>query len=136
MMKPKLKSDEKAVREIIEDWAAATRENRNDDVLNGHDRSALIFDVLAPLQYKGAAAYRKSWADWQPTFEVPSLFELKELRVVVGSDVAFCHCLIRCGGKLPSGEVVEDLVRATFCLQKKSVTWKIAHQHISMPVTK
>jgi ketosteroid isomerase-like protein len=135
-MKPPLKSDEKAIRKLIQDWAAATRENRNDDVLSGHDSRAIIFDVLAPLQYRGTASYQRSWADWQPTFEVPCLFEIQELKVSVGGSVAFCHCLIRCGGKLPSSELVEDLVRATICLQKKSRKWKIVHQHISMPVTK
>jgi ketosteroid isomerase-like protein len=135
-MKKPTKSDEKAVRQVINDWAAATRENRNDDVLAGHDRRAVIFDVLAPLQYRGAAAYQRSWAGWQPTFEVPCLFEIKQLSVTVGAGVAFCHFLVRCGGRLPSGKSVEDVVRATMCLKKKSRDWRIVHQHISMPVEK
>ena len=135
-MKSKSKSNETAVREVLKQWAAATREDRKDHVLRGHDRNALIFDVLAPLQYKGTAAYRKSWGDWQPTFELPSLYELKELRVLAGTELAFAHCLIRCGGKPLKGKFFEDLVRATFCLKKKAGKWLIVHQHISMPIVK
>lgn len=135
-MKPPSNADEKAIHQVIDNWAAATRENRNKDVLSGHDPRAIIFDVLAPLQYRGSKAYRQSWADWQPPFAIPSLFKIEQLRLAVDAHVAFAHGIIRCGGKLPSGEFVEDLVRATLCLRKKSSQWKIVHQHISMPVLK
>jgi ketosteroid isomerase-like protein len=54
-------TDEVQIRELINDWAKATREGDDDAVLSNHAADLLIFDVLAPLQYKGAAAYRKSW---------------------------------------------------------------------------
>lgn len=125
---------EEAIRSLLEDWARANREAQNDQVLAGHAADARIFDVLPPLQYEGTDAYSKSWDDWQPTFEIPSLFELHDLQITAGSEVGFAHGLIRCGGRLPSGKDIEDWVRATFCFRKTGDSWKIVHQHISMPL--
>jgi ketosteroid isomerase-like protein len=122
-------TNEIQIRELINDWAKATREGDDDAVLSNHASDVLIFDVLAPLQYKGVLAYRKSWAEWRPTDEGEALFEIHELGITAGETVAFAHCLIECGKKPNS-----DWVRATFCLQKSDGKWMITHQHGSMPV--
>jgi ketosteroid isomerase-like protein len=123
--------DEVQIRELINDWEKATREGNDDEVLSNHAADLLIFDVLAPLQYKGAAAYRKSWGEWRPTDEGEALFEMHELGITAGETVAFAHCLIECGKKTNS-----DWVRATFCLQKTNGKWMITHQHGSRPVSR
>lgn len=125
--------NERAVRVVLEEWARATREGRQDDVLGSHLPDAAIYDVLAPLKYEGTAAYRASWAEWQPETTGEGVFAFEELRVTAGAEVAFAHGVIRCGGTLPNGKTFEDLVRATFCLRKQDGGWRVAHQHISMP---
>lgn len=122
-----------AVTCVLEAWAAATREGRPDDVLRSHDPMALIYDVLPPLLYPSPAAYRASWGDWQPDTLGEGQFDLEDLRVTAGDDVAFAHALIQCGGTLPDGTTFSDTVRATFCLMKHGSDWRIAHQHISKP---
>ena len=121
------------IRELLENWAAATRQNRAADVLANHANDALIYDVLPPLRYESAAAYRKSWGDWQPATQGDGTFELVDLAINAGPTVGFAHALIRCGGTLPDGKTFEDLVRATFCLGKAQGTWMVQHQHISKP---
>lgn len=103
-------------------------------MLANHLPDVLIYDVLAPMKYEGAAAYRRSWDDWQPDTQGEGQFELQDLAVTVGGDVAFAHCFIKCGGVLPNGKTFEDLVRVTFCLRKQSGSWKVAHQHNSKPI--
>src|SRR6266581_3611240 len=102
---------EAQVRGLLQQWAAATRKGQRDDVLANYLPDVLIYDVLAPMKYQGAAAYRQSWDEGQ--------FELQDLSVTLGGDVAFAHCFIKCGGVLPNGKRFEDLVRATFCLRKE-----------------
>jgi ketosteroid isomerase-like protein len=85
------------------------------------------------MKYEGAAAYRRSWDEWQPDTQGEGQFALRDLTIVAGGDVAFAHAFIQCGGTLPDGEVFEDTVRATFCLQKFGGAWSVAHQHISKP---
>lgn len=125
--------EEVKVRTLLEAWAKATREERQDDVLSGHAEDVLIYDVLPPMKYEGTEAYRKGWDEWQPDTQGEGQFDLQDLVVIAGKDVAFAHCFIKCGGTLPNGTTFEDLVRATFCLTKASGSWKVAHQHVSKP---
>jgi ketosteroid isomerase-like protein len=122
-----------AIQAVLEAWAKATRENRKDDVLKNHALDLVIFDVLPPMKYDSAEAYRQSWGDWQPQTRDEGRFDLEHLVVEASTDLATAHCFIRCGGILPDGRRFEDLVRATFCLRKRGGSWKVFHQHISKP---
>jgi ketosteroid isomerase-like protein len=101
--------------------------------MENHAADVLIYDVLPPLKYLGAAAYRESWDDWQPDTRGEGQFELQDLLVTAGDRVALASGLIQCGGTLLGGQKFEDLVRATFCLEMQSDEWTVVHQHISKP---
>lgn len=58
-----MNADEAAIGEVLDQWASATRDGREEEVLANHLEELVIFDVLAPLQYTSAAQYRASWAD-------------------------------------------------------------------------
>lgn len=122
------------IRSILESWAQATRLGRQDDVLSSHAPSVLIDDVLPPMKYMSAYAYRRSWDDWQPETQGESRFELEDLSVTAGPDIAFTHGFIQCGGTLPSGRTFQDADRATSCLRKVDGDWKVYHQHLSKPL--
>ncbi len=122
------------IRRLIEDWALATRQNRRGDVLKNHVSDLVVFDVLPPMKYESTEAYRRSWDDWQPETQGEGKFDLENMSVTAGTDVAFAHSFIRCGGTMANGRAFEDLVRATFCLRKIDGLWKISHQHISKPL--
>lgn len=134
MTETQRQADNEQVRERLQSWASATRAGKRSEILKNHHPDVLIFDVLQPMLYKGAEAYRASWDEWQPDTEGDMVFEFTDLNVVAGEDVAFASGLIRCGGTLKDGRGFEDLVRATFCLQKLADKWTVMHQHISKPV--
>ena len=123
--------NETQIKKVLTDWETATRTGNDDAVLFNHATDLIIFDVLAPLQYKSAEAYRKSWDEWRPKDEVDALFKMHELNITASDTVAFAHCLIECGQK-PN----VDWVRTTFCLSKTNGKWMITHQHSSMPMSK
>ncbi len=129
-----MKSEETAIREVIEDWARATREGRHDDVLANHLDDLVIFDVLPPLRYESATKYRESWDEWQPDAQGEMKFELEDLTISAGVDVGFAFGLLQCGGTLPDGKTFRDTVRITFCLRKQHGKWLVAHQHVSKPL--
>lgn len=122
---------ESEVRAILNAWATATREGRQDAVLQSHATDVRLFDVLPPLQYTSAAAYRASWGDWQPDTQGAMVFDWEDLHITADPELAFAHGLIRCGGTLADGRTFQDLVRATFCLRKQAEGWRIVHQHVS-----
>ena len=118
---------------MLEEWATATRRGEHAEVLRNHEPEAVIYDVLPPMKYVGVEAYRKSWDEWQPITEGDFCFDLHDLEVTAGEDVAFAHGFIRCAGRTVGGREFEDWVRATFCLRRHDAGWRVAHQHISMP---
>ena len=126
-------NDEAQVRAVLERWATTTHRGELDDVLANHAPDAVIYDVLPPMKYVGTKAYRESWGEWQPQTQGAGRFELQDLSVVAGNDVAFAHGFILCGGTLTSGQTFEDLVRVTFCLRKVASEWRVFHQHVSKP---
>ncbi|MBF0235015.1 MAG: nuclear transport factor 2 family protein [Desulfamplus sp.] len=121
------------VRTVLEEWAAATRQGRRDEVLKNHSAKLVIFDVLPPMKYESAESYRRSWDEWQPDTQGEAVFDLENLTITAGNDIAFAHSFIRCGGTLPDGRTFQDLVRATFCLRKVNGSWVVEHQHVSKP---
>jgi ketosteroid isomerase-like protein len=125
-----------AVWAVLESWAKATRENRQNDILKNHLPKLVIFDVLAPMKYDSAEAYRKSWGDWQPDTPGEGIFQLENLVVDADAELATAHCFVRCGGTLADGRTFEDVIRATFCLRKQDETWRVFHRHISKPLPK
>lgn len=132
-MTKRMEAPEAEIRSLLEAWANATRQNRKSDVLANHSANVLIYDVLPPMKYDSAEAYRCSWDEWQPETPGEGQFSLEGLSITAGADVAFSTCFIRCGGTLPDGRTFQDLVRATFCLQKSAGSWVVMHQHISKP---
>ncbi len=125
--------DIQRIRDILTEWSENTRLERRDQILAHHAANLLIYDVLPPMKYESAEAYRASWDDWQPETVGDAIFELQDLNITAGNEVAFAHSFIRCGGTTPQGKKFEDLVRATFCLRKIGNDWQVVHQHISKP---
>lgn len=123
----------KDIMQLLERWAEHTRKDQKDLVLQGHAPDTVFYDVLGPLDYRGTAAYRASWDDWQPQTTGEPVFALQDINVTAGGDTGFAFGLIRCGGTMPDGRTFCDTVRATFCLRKTGHSWRIVHQHISRP---
>ena len=129
-----MNADEAAIRNVLEQWAEATRDGRHEEILANHLDDLVLFDVLSPLQYSSAAQYRASWESWQPDSQGALQFELHDLSVKAGADVGYAFGFLQCGGTLPDGQTFGDTVRITFCLLKRDGQWKVAHQHVSKPV--
>lgn len=81
----------KEIELLLSQWAESTRQDEKDKILANHQSDTVIFDVLAPLQYKGRLAYRKSFDEWQPPFAIPCLFELSKLNIRAENEIGFAH---------------------------------------------
>jgi ketosteroid isomerase-like protein len=92
------------------------------------------FDVEPPLQHVGVAAKMKNWSNVF-TFFQDATYEVRDLELTVGDDVAFGHGFGRLGGTLRNGTATGGMwVRATFCFQKVDGNWLIAHDQVSVPL--
>jgi ketosteroid isomerase-like protein len=91
-------SADSELRSVVTDWVAAVQACDLEGVLRQHDPDIVMFDVPPPFRgVRGLDEYRDSWApffEWIQTNEVS--FELVELNVEAGSDVAFAYGILRC----------------------------------------
>lgn len=126
-------SNEVQIRKLIDEWASAFRAKNIDGLMANHSPDIVLFDVPSPLQYRGADAYRKNWEQWLPTLEGPIGYEIRELSVTAGDDVAFSHSLNRISGTRTSGEAIDVWVRATVGYRKIDGEWCVTHEHVSVP---
>jgi uncharacterized protein (TIGR02246 family) len=126
-------TDEAQIRTIIDNWARAVRAQDLDRVLAHHADDVLLFDVPLPVQSRGIDEYRESWELFFQSVPKPIVFDLSELSVMAGNDVAFAHGLIRC--QTGNGDQEAYLaIRLTVCLRKSDGQWTVVHEHHSEAV--
>jgi len=125
--------DETAIRDLVESWAGAVRAKDFDRILAHHSADILMFDVPPPLASKGIDAYRKTWDLFFTWSDEPVVFEIQDMEIVAGSDVAFVAALMRCAGTEKSGEKLKLDFRLTIGLRKLGGQWTVVHEHHSVP---
>lgn len=121
-------TDHHQIHTVIDNWTKAIRDGDIKQILQNHTDDILMFDVPEPMQSKGLEEYRKTWElFFQYSTGGEGSFELEELEITSGKDVAFCSALIR----LSKGSKPE--CRLTLGLKKVNGQWLIAHEHHSAP---
>jgi uncharacterized protein (TIGR02246 family) len=123
-------TNEAQIRTVIDNWAQAVRAQDMDRVLKHHSNDILLFDVPLPVQSRGIDEYRESWELFFRSVPKPVVFDLSELSITAGDDVAFAHGLIGC--QMEAGDQPASLaIRLTVCLRKFEGQWTMVHEHHS-----
>ena len=125
--------DEAAIRDVIESWAAAVRRRDLGGILQSHSSDVVMFDVPPPFQSKGIEAYKKTWDLFFSWSSDPVAFDITEMSVTAGRDVAFVVATMRCAGPGTDGEHEALDFRLTVGLRKIDGRWTITHEHHSVP---
>jgi uncharacterized protein (TIGR02246 family) len=128
-------TDQAAIRELVESWARAVRAKNLDGILANHSTDMLMFDLPPPMQSKGIEAYRKTWDLFFSWSEDPVVFDVKQMDITAGTDVAFVAALMRCAGTEKNGETIELEFRLTIGLRKIGGQWMVLHEHHSIPAS-
>jgi uncharacterized protein (TIGR02246 family) len=122
------------IRDLITRWAAAVHVRNLDVVLADHAGDIVMFDVPPPEDgVRGLDEYR---ATWPPFFEWQrsgGSFEIIDLEVTAGDDVAFAWALLRCASEPQRREHPEHRLRVSFGLLREGGRWVVAHEHHSFP---
>jgi len=125
-------SHEAAIRELITRWAEAVHMGDLDAVLAEHDPDIVMFDVPPPYDgLRGIEKYRDSWPPFFEWQSAGAIFEIVELNVTAGDDVAFAHALLRCGQPEEFAANPDNRLRLTIGLQKRDGRWVVTHEHHS-----
>jgi ketosteroid isomerase-like protein len=120
---------ESQIKALIEAWADAVRRHDLPGILAQHEQDIVMFDLPPPLQCRGMEEYRKTW-DLLFKYHRPAQpFEIDELSITAGEDVAFAFAVMRCA----TDKDIEFQFRLTMGLRKVDGRWRIAHEHHSIP---
>jgi uncharacterized protein (TIGR02246 family) len=125
-------ADEADIRRRIESWAQALRAKDVRGVVSHYAPDVVAFDLAPPLQHRGDEL-RKGLEAWFPTFDGPIGYDIRDLMITAGDEVAFSRSLNRITGKRTSGETTDVWVRATVCFRKIDGQWMVVHEHASVP---
>jgi uncharacterized protein (TIGR02246 family) len=126
---------ENRIRAVIEAWADAVRRHDLPGILAHHEPDIVMFDVPPPLQSRGLDEYRKTWDLFFRYHQPAQAFDIEELAITAGDDVAFAAAIMRCGSATVGGPPEEGgfLFRLTIGLRNVDGDWRIAHEHHSVP---
>jgi uncharacterized protein (TIGR02246 family) len=125
--------DTAAVRTVVESWLAAVRRRDIAGILQNHSPDIVMFDVPPPFQSRGIEAYRKTWDLFFSWSSDPVAFDVTEMSITAGADVAFAVAAMRCAGPGANGEPESLDFRLTVGLRKIDGRWTITHEHHSVP---
>lgn len=129
-------ADQAAIRALEDKFMAAFNAKDANAIMalysSGDD--LVVFDVAPPRQYTGWTAYKKDWEDVFAAYPGPAQFQLTDLAVTVGGDVAYGHSIQSGTFTDKNGKKVSMTVRVTDGYKKVNGQWLIAHEHVSIPV--
>jgi ketosteroid isomerase-like protein len=125
--------EESRIRQLMDGWVKALRAKDVNGLMSYYAPEILLFDLAPPLQYRGADVYRKNWEEWLTSFQGPVGYEIRDLSITAGDDVAFCHSLNRISGTRTNGDHTYVWVRATVGFRKIDGKWMVTHEHLSVP---
>ena len=127
-------ADEARIRALVDDWANALRAKDADGVASHYAADNVMFVLAPPLQYtRDNSPGKKGVEQWFSSFRGPIGYEIRDLNITAGDNVAFCHSLNRVSAEKIEGEKTDMWFRETICFRKIGHKWKITHQHESVP---
>jgi uncharacterized protein (TIGR02246 family) len=127
-------TDEADIRQRIDKLAEAIRAMDLEGLTPIYAPDIVSFDIVPPLQHLGAEAKRKNWVDAFAMYERPLGYEIHDLTITLGDDVAFGHSVNRISGTLKNGNRTDFWLRWTTCFRKIDGNWLIAHDQVSVPL--
>jgi ketosteroid isomerase-like protein len=126
--------DEATIQRRLDEWTMLLRDKNIEGVMSLYAPEVVTFDIVPPLRYMGADALRKLWEEVFFIYQGPIGYDLRDLSITVGDDVAFTHSLNRLSGTMANGQKTGYWLRWTACFRKINGKWLIVHHQNSVPV--
>src|SRR3712207_5573751 len=127
-----MSDDDVQISRLVERWVKAVHAGDLNGVLADHAGDIVMFDVPPPHDgVRGIDAYRETWPPFFEWQRQGACFEIVELDVTAGADVAVAHALLRCGTAEEYAQDPDRRLRLTIGLRKENGRWVVAHEHHS-----
>jgi len=126
--------NEAAIRELIDGFVKAIGAKDINGVMSVFASKVVSFDLGPPPQHGGGETFSKRWQELFESYQSPIDYEVRDLSITAGDDVAFSHSLNRISGTTKNGQKTGRWLRWTACYCKSHGKWLIAHEQVSVPV--
>jgi ketosteroid isomerase-like protein len=124
-------SEKAAIQAVLDAVKQGLNERNPTAVVAQFTPDAVLFDLAPPLSH---GVDKKGLAAWFDTWQGPVDQHAPDLKIVVSGVLAICHGLTRMSATTKAGgEQAQWWQRSTICLSKINGTWKIIHEHTSVP---
>ena len=133
-IKEKKSKDEATIRELIDGFIEAIRGKDINKVMSIFAPKVVSFDLGPPLQHEGGEQFVKRWQELFASYQSPIDYEIRDLSIAAGDEVAFSHSLNRLSGTMKNGQKTDRWLRWTACYLKANGKWLIVHEQVSVPV--
>jgi uncharacterized protein (TIGR02246 family) len=127
-------TDEADIRQRVTRWIEALRAMDLEGVMSLYAPDVVSFDIVPPLRHVGVKAKERNWANAFAMYQRPLGYEIRDLTLTVGDDVAFGHSLNRVSGTSKNGNRTEIWLRWTACFRRIEGNWLIVHDQVSVPI--
>jgi uncharacterized protein (TIGR02246 family) len=125
--------DESEIGAPIERWCKAVRDQDLEGIRADHDPDILMFDVPPPFLSRGVDAYMATCDLFLSSSKKPVVFDMRDVEITAGSDVAFATATENCVSIDPNGKPQPLEFRLTMGLRKVAGRWRVTHEHHSLP---
>ena len=125
--------EEHAIRDLIATREAAMRAGDAALLTSQYTADLVQFSLAPPLQQAGPD--ENGLRNWFAGFGGTVDYEIRDLRVTIGGDVAFCTSLNRLSATPAAGGADRFTLwfRSTLGLRRIEGRWRITHEHQSTP---
>ena len=125
--------DEAEIRRLIAAWSTALEAKELDGLTAQYLPDTVLYDAIPPYKIVGKDAIREVWAHCLPYFPESFTSEHRDMSVQLSGDLAVVHCLHHIQPVPADDPSGQTWMRVTACYRKIDQSWKVIHEHISIP---
>lgn len=124
---------EEAIRQLVQERVDAVRAKDVGPLVARPVDDVVLFDALPPLMSRGRASLNGTTQSWFDGYASDIGYEVSDLEIRADDRLGFCSFAYHVSGTLQSGDEVDMWVRATLCCERVEGSWRIVHDHESVP---
>lgn len=121
----------KEIEALMQEWSEALYQKDAELMAHYYSDDAKVFDLGTQTENK--EAYKNLWIKCFPYFGDNITAERQRITIHAADGMGFLYGYSRVRGAQTDNPAAQAWFRLTVCYQKIDDTWKVVHEHVSMP---
>lgn len=121
------------LKDLVRERTEAVLSRQSKALLDRQHPEVLTYPLLPPAVQRSRDSSAETITNWFDGYSDGPGYEVRDLHVDSDRDMGYCAFFYHVTGTLTSGDQVDMWVRATLICRRINGTWKIIHDHESVP---